>query len=386
MTIYPTTRDRGNHLNPIPRVLHVIGALNMGGAENLLLSLYRGVDRSRVQFDFLVYTQESGVLEDELLALGGRVHRLPPPSKRGLVAAVKDIRGLIRENGPYMAVHAHILHASAIAMIAAKREGVAQRITHSHNTSDVSGRTLQVLYHRWARRTIKRYSTDLLACGTAAGEYLFGAADCTILRNGVDLHRFGPQSSDLRSEAREELGVPAETLLVGSVARFEEVKNHGFLIRVAEQLRDHAGREVMMAFVGEGALRSDYERRVLELDLQESVLFLGLRRDIPKLMAGFDVLAMPSHYEGIPVVLMEAQAVGLPALVSDAVSEEVDFQLGLLEFLPIKDPEIWTKALAHRTPRTPVGPEHRELVRNAGGDLAEAVELLERLYGVRGTP
>lgn len=368
----------------MPRVLHVIGALNMGGAENLLLSLYRGVDRSLVQFDFLVYTEEDGVLDAEVLALGGRIHRLPHPSSRGLVGAIKDVRRVIRANGPYLAVHAHILHASAIAMIAAQREGVNQRITHSHSSSDVSRRGLQSIYHWWAKKNIRHRSTDLIACGAAAGEYLYGDADYMVLRNGVDVGRFRPQSLDTRAEVRAELGVPEDVLVVGSVARFEAVKNHKLLIVVAEQLRAKGERDVLMVFVGDGGLRARYEELVRRLNLEESVRFLGLRRDVPRLMAGFDVLAMPSHFEGVPVVLMEAQAVGLPALVSETVSEEVDFDLGLLGFLPINDPERWTEALAMRGSRTLVGDEHVELFTRAGGDLAESVIMLERLYGVRG--
>ena len=332
-----------------PRVLHVVGAMNVGGAETLLMNLFRGVDRSRVQFDFLVYGDEPGFYDQEIADLGGRVLRTRHSPQFGITAAVRAIRTMLRQEGPFLAVHAHILHASALAVRAAEAEGIPIRITHSHNTGDVSGGVGRALYRAWSRREIARKSTTLVACGHQAGSYLFGDREWTVLPNRVSLAQFRPFPCDQRMEWRDNLNIPPGVPLIGSVARFEEVKNHIFLLRVAAMLRDR-GVAFKMAFAGDGSLRHTLEDRVRSEGLEHHVSFLGLRRDTARLMNAFDVLAMPSHYEGIPVVLMEAQACGLPCLVSDAVSEEVDYGLGLVRFLSIDSVDLWADAISAPLP------------------------------------
>ena len=174
-------------------------------------------------------------------------------------------------------------------------------------------------------------------------------------------------------------------LLLGSIARLEEVKNHDFLISVASCLRER-GASFRMMFIGDGSRRLELEARVCQLDLEEQVQFLGVRRDVDRLLGAMDQLVMPSHYEGIPVVLMEAQASGLPCLVSDAVSAEVDLGVGLIDFRATDDPDSWAGRILD------LGADVRrteslltEQVRLAGGDIDESVSLLYRLYSLRDT-
>ena len=368
-----------------PRALHVVGAMNVGGAETLLMNLYRKIDRDRVQFDFLVFGEAAGAFDEEIGALGGRILRLPFPRGRGVRRAVDDVRQLIRDRGPFAAVHAHVLHASAIAVRAARAEGVPIRIAHSHNTGDVPGGLPRTLYRAWGRRVIVSSSTQLVACGSDAGRYLFGDSDWTLLRNGVDLDVFKPMSQPAREELRRSLGVAPGELLLGSVARLEVVKNHDHLISVASCLRER-GSSFRMMLVGEGSRRPELEARVRQLDLDGQVEFLGVRRDVDLLLGAMDQLVMPSLYEGIPVVLMEAQASGLPCLVSDAVSGEVDLGVGLVDFLPTDDPDAWAARIldlgssARRTE-----PLLTEQVRLAGGDIDASLNVLYRLYSLQDT-
>ena len=367
-----------------PRVLHVVGAMNVGGAETLLMNLFRGVDRSRVQFDFLVYGDEPGVYDQEIADLGGRVLRTHHSPARGVRAAVRAIRKILREEGPFLAVHAHILHASALAVRAAEAEGIPIRITHSHNTGDISGGIGRALYVAWTRREIAMKSTALIACGHQAGSYLFGDREWTVLPNRVSLAEFRPLPCHERMELRNDLSVPPEIPLIGAVARFEEVKNHIFLLGLAGMLRDR-GVAFKMAFAGEGSLRRGLEERVRSEGLEHHVSFLGLRRDTARLMNAFDVLAMPSHYEGIPVVLMEAQACGLPCLVSDAVSEEVDYGLGLVRFLAIDSVDLWADAISAPLPLR-AGAEDpaawATTLRGEGADIEQSIDLLYKLYAL----
>ena len=206
-----------------------------------------------------------------------------------------------------------------------------------------------------------------------------------LVRNGVDLDVFKPMPRPVRNEIRDSLGVPPGQLLLGSIARLEPVKNHDFLISVASRLRER-GASFRMVFVGDGSRRLELEGRVSQLDLDGQVHFLGIRRDVERLLGAMDQLVMPSHYEGVPVVLMEAQASGLPCLVSDAITSEVDLGVGLVDFLPTDDPDLWagrTLALGGGARRTE--PLLAEQVRLAGGDIDGSVSLLYRLYGLRGT-
>ena len=371
----------------VPRVLHVVGAMNVGGAETMLMNLYRNVDRSRVQFDFLVYGDEAGIYDEEILGLGGRLFHVPRPRGRGVRGAIADVRRVLRKHGPFQAVHAHILHASAIALRAAAAEGVAVRIAHSHSTGDVAGGAVRALYVRWARKSIRERATRLVACGAEAGAYLFGErSQWIVLRNGVDLERFRPPDEETRAAARRELGVPDECLALGTVARLEHVKNHDFVIRLARKLADD-GVTFRVLLAGEGSRRAELESMVRDLSLMDHIRFLGLWADVPRLLAALDGLLMPSHYEGIPVALVEAQATGLPCLVSEAVSREVDLGLGLVDFLPIDTVEPWVAATGTlRGRRSGHTATTLDDVRAAGADVNEGVEVLYPLYELEGRP
>jgi glycosyltransferase EpsF len=378
-----TVDQSRSRVRPVPRVLHVVGAMNVGGAETMLMSLYRTVDRRRVQFDFLVYGDEAGFYDEEIARLGGRVLHVPQPRSRGVARAIRDVREVLRTHGPFLAVHAHILHASAIALRAAAAEGVDIRVAHSHSTGDVTEGPLRALYVRWAVRSIRAHATRLVACGSDAGAYLFGAsAQWMLLRNGVDLDRFRPPDPATRSDARRELGVPDGCMALGVVARLEPVKNHDFVLRLARQLADD-GLQFQVLLAGVGSRRGELEEMVRELRLDDHVRFLGLSKDVPRLLAALDGLLMPSHYEGIPVALVESQAAGLPSLVSEAVSREADLGIGLVDFLPIGSVNAWPAAVATLPQRRSAAASGTtERVRAAGADVREGAALLLRLYGL----
>jgi glycosyltransferase EpsF len=364
------------------RVLHVLGSTNVGGAETMLMNLYRRVDRRRLQFDVVVYGKEPGHFDAEVEELGGRIIHLDHPRGRGLRRSVSDLRRVLRSDS-YIAVHAHVLHASALAMKAAQLEGVPVRVAHSHSTGDVEGGRLRQLYMAWSRHVIRSSSSRLVACGEEAGTYLFGAGQpWELLRNGVDLERFAPSTEVRREHARVAVGVTDDRLVLLSVARFEPVKNHEFLIELARSLHSR-GVMFKLLLAGEGSRRPAIEELVADLNLTECVSFLGLQSDVPQLLAAADGVLMPSHYEGIPVALIEAQASGVPCLVSDAVSQEVDLGVGLIDFLPLPPEEAWVDRVEDLRGRRARSGDIEEQVRSAGADVAEGVELLYRLYEVQ---
>ncbi len=366
------------------RVLHVVGSMDRGGAETMLMNLYRTLDRTRLQFDFLVFTDSSGDYDDEIGELGGRVIRAPRPSESGYLRAVLEVEKRIRANGPFIAVHSHILHASAIPLAAARRAGVPVRVAHAHNTDDQTRTGVRKLvYSLTTRWLIDRAATDLVACGDQAGLYLFGRnwrKSGMVVRNSVDLDKFTPPTADVRAAARRRFGIAEGSLVLGCIARLEPVKNHDHVLDVVSTLAGE--RAVTLLLAGEGSLRSQLERRARSLGIDHCVRFLGVLDDVPELLAAIDLLLLPSHHEGLPVVMIEAQAAGVPCLSSDTVTRESDLGLGLVMFLPTSDRSAWVEAVEHMSRRRVDANACRETLVHAGYDVKSAVNRIYSIYGL----
>lgn len=327
------------------RVLHVVMTLDTGGVENWLLHVARRLDPSALRFDFAVASGEGGAYVDELLSLGAKVHFLR--AGRDPWKLCLALRRVLREAGPYDAVHGHLHHVSGLALGLAARAGIPERIAHSHlDTSyiDRRGGPLRTLYRRGLRRMIHRHATLGLAVSERAARSLFGPAwsedpRVRILPCGLDFERF--RSIPDREEARRRLGLPADAPVFGTVGRLEEQKNHRFLLDVFARL--HARRpDARLLLVGHGSLEAELRRRAAELGLAQAVLFTGARADVPELLAAMDVFLFPSLFEGLGLAPIEAQAAGLPCLVSDAVPDEVRVFPERARSLPL-DPRLWVE-------------------------------------------
>jgi glycosyltransferase EpsF len=234
-----------------------------------------------------------------------------------------------------------------------------------------------------ARMAIRRYATSFVACGRAAGEYLFGRhfdTDGVVVRNGVDIGAIQSVPMIEGENVRRELSVAEDEILLGCVARMERVKNHGFTIQVLRACLDR-GLPVRLALVGDGALRMEIEQQVARAGLAERVSFLGVRRDIPRLLSAFDALLFPSLYEGLPVTLVEAQAAGLPCLVSSHVSDEADLGAGLIEWLSIQSPGLWAERVAKLT-RSRDRSAAMTVAARSGYDVHDCVDEIYNLYGL----
>lgn len=376
-----------NEPGHIPRVLHVVGAMNLGGTETMLMNLYRTMDRRVVQFDFLVFTDRPAVYDEEIVALGGRIFRMNAPSILGYGKSVSQLEHLILAKGPFHAVHAHIAHASTAALRAGRKARVPIRIAHAHNSADLSGRNriLRFVYYEVARRVLVREATILAACGEKAGRFLFGRqwlVRGVLIRNSIHLDSFLRPSERGADTIREGLGIGARTLVLGSIASMETVKNHAFLLDIA-RLLSHRGVEFRLLLVGVGSLRSEIQAQVKEAHLENEVIFLGQRRDVPALLRSFDVNLLPSHNEGLPTVLIEAQASGTPSLVSDHVTTEADLGLGLLRYEKISSAQVWTDIIEASWPAAiPSSDVIRTQLAAAGYDVQDAARQLIKLYGI----
>ncbi|QZE12884.1 glycosyltransferase [Halosquirtibacter laminarini] len=327
------------------KILHVIGGMNRAGAETMLMNIYRAIDRSEYQFDFVYYTKVKCDYDDEIYSLGGKVFYARASN---LVVNVFDIYKLIRKNGPYVAVHSHTLLNIGYSMIAASLAGVKIRIAHSHNTQNfIKPNLFQKLYEKSAKVLVYTFANQYICCGREAGEYLFpNQSHVTFIPNSINFDSFTDISQTSCDELSQSLDIKSNEHVLIQVGRLSEVKNFSFSIDVCSELKR---REVAFKFliVGSGHLEAELKNKVNQLGLQDNIKFLGIRTDIPVLFKVADLFLMPSYHEGFPVVLVESQVAGLYSLVSDNVSSEVDRGVGLVSFNSLKLNE-WTELVLDR--------------------------------------
>ena len=330
------------HSRPI-KILHVVGAMNRAGTETMLMNIYRNIDREKIQFDFISYSGQEADYDQEIKTLGGKVIRL---SK---TASVKALYEVMTKYGPYEAVHAHTLFHSGIANMAARLAGVKIRIAHAHTTSDIDDSIVRKMYIGLMRFLIRKFSTKLLACSNGAGSYLFGRkgiakANYSYFPNAIDYRKYlNPSLTDVKKFSAEEgLG---NSIVIGHIGRFIKAKNHIFLLEIIKCLikKDPA---IKLLLVGDGDLRLQMEEKAKREGIYENIKFAGLKKDIVSAMHSMDVFVFPSHYEGLGLVLLEAQASGIPCVVSEAIQPEADVGIGLVTKLPLADgAEVWANQL-----------------------------------------
>ena len=353
------------------RVLHVVTDMRRGGLETMLMNYYRKIDRNKVQFDFLEHRQEESDYDREIKKMGGKIYRIPRlnPFSIHYKSALYEF---FKEHPEYQIVHGHQDCLSSIILKAAQKCGVKVRIAHSHsNNQDKNFKYLLKLYFK---RKISRYATQLFACSEEAGKWMFGSNfKFTIINNAIDTKKY-EYSLEKRNKLRKNLNIKDDILVVGHVGRFAPPKNHMYLLDVFKKVSEET--ESVLLLVGDGKLRSDIEKKIKQLCIEDKVILTGERNDVADLMQAMDVFVLPSKYEGLGIVAIEAQTSGLPCLISDKVSNEcrkteLVYQLSLLE-----NPEIWAQNIMEiaKINRT----SHCEEVREKGYDLQEnAVKLMD---------
>lgn len=330
------------------RILHVVGGMNRAGAETMLMNVYRKLDRTKIQFDFLVYSNEKQDYEDEIVSMGGKVIHSPCNSGISMLKSISVIRSVLKGDNTYRAVHAHTLHNSCYAMLAARKCKDVVRIAHSHSTHNVVKPSLpKQIYEAITKVIIRKYAEQWLACGEEAGRYLFGKdfeKKGYVINNGVDVKKYIADYSRQITCLREEYELE-NSVVVGSIARMMPVKNHMFMLDLARKLKEH-GISFKMLFIGDGDLRVEIARAIEKYNLGREVFMLGIREDIPVLLNTFDVFLMPSFFEGNPVSLIEAQASGVPCVVSDVITTKIDVGLNLVHRCSLEDtPDIWMEKI-----------------------------------------
>lgn len=360
------------------RVLHVVTHMNRGGLESMIMNYYRNIDRSKVQFDFLTHrpAEEKKDFDEEIRSLGGKIyhiHKLNPFS----YTYRKELDSFFKAHPEYCIIHVHQDCMSGIILKVAKKNGLPVRIAHCHSSSQDKG--FKYLIKIYFKKNIKKYATKLFACGVESGIWMFETDDFEVFPNAIDSTNF-KYNLDIREKVRNKLNIDNNCLLVGHVGRFCEVKNHKFIVEIAKILLNKQENTKFM-FVGEGELMNDIMNCTKKIDIENKndFLFLGLRTDISDLMQAMDVFVFPSLYEGLPLTVIEAQASGLPCIISDKVPHECKIT-DLVEFLSLElGPKEWAQAIM-----SIVGSHDRQdmssSIRIAGFDVKENALKLEKYY------
>ncbi len=330
------------------RVLHIQGRMGLGGAETFLMNSYRNIDRSKYQFHFVVYEDygDVDVYFDEIEKLGGKVHITANPNNN-LFKFQKDLKKIIKEDKIDI-VHNQVFFGGGLNLRTAKKGGVPIAINHSHATG--SGKNpIKKSLEPFFRFLNKKYSDFNFACSTEAGLALYGDQDFEIIFNGIDLSTY----ENAKSLDRLSFGIPENSLIVGAIGRLENQKNYPFMIEVARNLIEK-NNNIYFLIIGEGSKQDEIQEQINKYGIGNNVKLIGTRRDIPEFLKMIDVFLMTSHYEGLPIVAVEAQASGAYLILSDRISKEVSLS-DFVEFLSIdnEDYSAWSdRILAKKAARS----------------------------------
>ncbi len=328
-------------------VAHIIGKWLGGGVESVVMNYYRHIDRTKIQFDFICDEDSTNIPYEEIEKLGGRVILIPPYQK--LFKYHNKLKKILKD-GNYKIVHSHINTLSIFSLFAAKCAGAPVRIAHSHSTTNKKEKKKNLLKQA-LRPFSKVFATDYMCCSELAGRWLFGnkeydKGNVYLLNNAIDLDKF-KYDEKIRSEKRKKLNISDDTLVIGHVGRFVEQKNHRFLIDIFNEIHKQNSNSILL-LAGQGPLMEEIKSKVESLGLEKFVIFLGQRNDIDELYQAFDVFCLPSLYEGLPVVGVEAQATGLLCIFSDDMTKETKV-LDTTEFLSLKQSaEEWANDIVKK--------------------------------------
>lgn len=365
----------------VPRVIHVIGKMDRAGAETMIMNLYRKIDRNLVQFDFLSFSAVDGDYDEEIKYLYGRVFHLPVQIYKNPISRSLAFYRILKKHSEIKVVHSHVLFANAFFVLAAFFAGIKIRISHSHNTSDgIKKNFITILYQFISKIFIHLFSTNFVSCGAAAKSLFPYTKKVLILNNGIDLSEFVKERSQQYNKNKK--------VKILQVGRFLPVKNHLFSINIAKYLEDR-NFNFELSFIGDGEQKKILENKVKEIGLT-NVNFLGKRTDIAELMNSSDINILPSLFEGFPVVLVEAQAAGIPSVVSSKVSCEVSLGLSnLINFCEIENTtsvKDWANLIINLSSQVPQNfpnsNERLEKLKINGFDASHNVNLLLKLYKI----
>jgi glycosyltransferase involved in cell wall biosynthesis len=371
------------------RVLQVFTIMDRGGAESMIMSYYRQLDKSKVQFDFLVHRPEKGAYENEIEQLGGHIYKLPTINPLNPIPYYNNLRAFFKAHPYYKIIHSHINTFSAFPLKIAKEFEIPCRIAHAHIAMEKftlsylfikNERTtdkLKKIVKLFLRRRISKYPTHYFSCGQKAGKWLFGNTPFKTMNNAIDSEKF-KYNTILEQNYKKKFNITNE-FIIGHIGRFDTQKNHVFLLQIfSSLLKKHPNSKLLL--IGDGPLKKFIEETAKNLLITNSIDFLGVRDDIPNLFQIMDVFVFPSLFEGLPVTLIEAQASGTKIVASDTISDEVNLT-GLIDFLSLREtPEFWANKIGEIKKTKIIKMDLKNSIVKHGYDIVSNAKKMETFY------
>lgn len=362
-------------------VLVLDTVMDRGGAEAMIMNYMRNINRDIIKFDFLTNRDYRAAYEDEIESLGGKVYHMCPMYPGKFHRYKKEVREFLKEHPEYKIIHSNLEERSYLPLKVAKKMGVPVRISHSHNRP--LGINPKLIVRYYFRFMLKFYNTHMFACGEEAGDWLYGKKNrdnVTIMNNAVDAnqYRYNPEVS---KEMKKQLGIEGKKV-IGHVGRFFPQKNHDFLIDIFNEIYKK-DKDTVLLLVGGGelddALKNQIKEKVRNLGLEDTVQFLGVREDVDRIVQTFDVFLLPSLFEGLPVTMVEAQAAGLPCVISDKVPIQCDLT-GNVWVVPLEEsPEKWADVVLDKANNFKKRDTYQQIA-DAGFDIKSQAKWLEEFY------
>lgn len=358
------------------RILHMIGSLNIGGSQSMIINLHRAIDRSKVQFDYVIDRPDQLYYADIVTELGGKIYTLPTFSGKNFFEIRQAWKEFFKEHPEYKILHSHIRSYASLYLPIAHKTGL-KTIIHSHSTSN--GKGVASIVKRIMQFPLRYQADHFFACSKEAGMWLFGKNIVNgdkfhILQNAIEVekYRFNQKTRD---EYREKLGLGNKKTFI-HVGRFNPAKNHAFLLNLFAEIHKQDDNTVLL-LAGDGELRTEIEKQIADLKIQESVILLGGRSDVPNLLQTADCFLFPSVWEGFGMVAVEAQASGIPCICSTGIPKSVAVVPNLCHFIPTDNIQKWVDFAISAKPLLADTSEH---VQKNGFDIKTTAGKLTDFY------
>lgn len=356
----------------IIRVLHIfMGEMTFGGIEQIVMDIYRNIDKDTIQFDFMFHSNNTGVFSKEIEELGGKIYL--QPTKKNLFKCYRSMKKIFINNN-YDIVHIHTTYAiTYIDALVAKKSGVKNIIIHSHNNS---ANLKKKIIHYLLRNNQKKLATTKLSCSSLASKWMFKDDSAFVIKNAIDINKFS-YNEETRNNIRKELNL-SNKFILGNVARFSYQKNHKYLLKIFEEYRK-INVNAHLLLIGSGEDLPKIKKLISKNNINESVTILPPKSDIQNYMMAMDIFLLPSRYEGLGIVAVEAQALGMNVIITDMAPKEVKLTNNLVFQSVKKNVNRWCESIEKM--RLSKGDNNvYEKIINSGYIIEETVKEISNMY------
>ena len=355
---------------------------NPGGIESVIMNYYRCINKKNIQFDFLCNTKKVAY-EDEIKKLGGTIYRITARSV-DRIKFKKELNAFFKENSyKYDSIWVNVCSLANIDYLKlAKKYNIEKRIIHSHNSQNMDS-FIRGVFHKINRLVLKKYATDFWSCSDDASKWFYNnsiinSPKYMLINNAVDYQKY-KFNKNIRNEYRRILGLEGK-MVIGNVGRMHFQKNQKFILEIFNEMYKENHKTVLL-LIGDGPDRKKIEEMVDEYGLNNNVIFLGVRNDIPELLQAMDVFLFPSLFEGLPLALIEAQVSNLPIYTSKGkINNRVVVDKNLVHFISLEDNEkIWAREIFQTYKNSNREFNNQELIRKSGYDIKTETKKLEKM-------